>query len=149
LDWPERNSTFAQDDLFAKGQDIFEELKTVIGLISDITERLEEKRSQGLIGSSFDAKIILLTNNDFRVKYLESLEGDLCEIFKISQIAIMFDPNLPNLDKCVRVITSPDIAIKVEKADGTKCVRCWNYSRSVGKNKSHPLICDRCITVLG
>ena len=148
LDWPERNSTFAQDDLFAKGQDIFEELKTVIGLISDITERLEEKRSQGLIGSSFDAKIILLTNNDFRVKYLESLEGDLCEIFKISQIGIKFDPNLPNLDKCVRAITSPDIKIEVEKADGTKCVRCWNYSPSVGKSKSHPLICDRCITAL-
>ena len=38
LDWPQRNPVFAQDDLFAKHQDIFEELKTIISLVPEANE---------------------------------------------------------------------------------------------------------------
>jgi len=149
LAWPQRNRVFAQDDLFAKHQDIFEELKTIISLVSEANEKLEEMRGKGGIGSSFDAKINLLTNNEIRYKYLESLKGDLCEIFKVSQVEIKLDPNLPNLDKHIRAISSPDITVEVLKAQGTKCIRCWNYSLSIGKNKAHSLICDKCVTAIG
>jgi isoleucyl-tRNA synthetase len=36
----------------------------------------------------------------------------------------------------------------VEKARGDKCERCWIYSESVGSNKQHPTVCDRCLTNL-
>ena len=85
----------------------------------------------------------------FVINSLESLKDDLSEIFKVSQVEIKLDPNLPNLDKHIRAITSPDIAIEVSKAEGTKCVRCWNYSYSVGTDKTHPLICDRCLKAIG
>ena len=158
LDWPMHNSVFAQDDLFNKGQDIFEVLKTIISLIPEIadktlipeiTEKLEGIRSEGIIGSSFDAKIKLLTNNEGRYTFLTSLKSDLCEIFKVSQVEINLDKNLPNLDKHIRAKTLPDITIEVEKAEGAKCVRCWNYSVSVGGNKNHPLICDKCLKAMG
>ncbi len=149
LKWPQRNPIFAQDDLFAKRQDIFEELKTIMSLVSEANVTLEEMRGKGEIGSSFDAKINLLTNNQERYKFLTSLKGDLCEIFKVSQVGINLDPNLPNLDKRIRAVTSSDITIKVGKADGNKCVRCWNYSLLVGQNKAHPLLCDKCLTAIG
>jgi isoleucyl-tRNA synthetase len=149
LDWPQRNPVFAQDDLFAKGRDIFEELKIIIGLIPEISEKLETKRSEGAIGSSFDAKINVLTNNEIRYKYLESLRNALCEILKVSQVEIVLDKNLPNLDKHIRAIASPDIRIEVSKADGAKCARCWNYSQSVGQNMAHHLICDSCLKAIG
>ncbi len=110
---------------------------------------MEELRGKGEIGSSFDAKIKLLTNNAERYKFLESLKGDLCEIFKVSQVEISLDKNLPNLDRHIRAITSPDITIEAKKAEGTKCVRCWNYSVSVGGNKNHPLICTKCLKAIG
>jgi len=39
----------------------------------------------------------------------------------------------------------PDFAVEVLKADGSKCVRCWNYRPSVGATAAHPELCDRCV----
>ncbi len=90
-----------------------------------------------------------MTNNEKRYKYLESLKTDLCEIFKVSQVEINLDPNLPNLDKHIRALNSPDITIILSKADGQKCSRCWNYAMTLSSNKDHPLICDRCVKSIG
>ena len=149
LGWPQRNPVFSQDSLFGKGQDIFEELKTIMALLPEVNEKLEEIRGQGKIGSPFDAKINLLTNNTERYKFLESLKDDICEIFKVSQVEISLDENLPDMDRQTRAVTSLDIRIEADKADGAKCVRCWNYSVSVGDNENHPLICGKCLKAIG
>lgn len=142
LDWPKQNRIFAQEDLIKAKKDIETELKPIMDLILDIAKALEEKRSQGIIGSSFDAKIILLTNDEFRYKYLESLrEPELLEILKVSQIEI---EKTTKLDSSLVSQKYSDIAINIKKAEGEKCVRCWNYSISVGKNKTHPKLCQRC-----
>ncbi len=41
------------------------------------------------------------------------------------------------------------ISIKVEKAQGEKCERCWAYSDTVGKCSEHPTLCSRCAEVIG
>ncbi|MDD4909907.1 MAG: isoleucine--tRNA ligase [Candidatus Omnitrophica bacterium] len=103
-----------------------------------VAKALEEKRAAGLIGSSFDAKIKLLTNNEERYTFLSSLEGDLCEIFKVSQVEVK---RQDDLDK--------DFAVEVDKADGIKCERCWNYSRPAETEKAGPYICARCAKAMG
>ncbi len=40
------------------------------------------------------------------------------------------------------------VNIKITKADGKKCQRCWNYSPSVGTGAEHPDLCARCISVI-
>lgn len=125
LEWPKGNPFFAQGE---------SGLNAVIELIPSVAMSLEEKRGRGIIGSSFDAQIILLTSNEFRYTYLESIKEDLPEIFKVSQVAIK------KKDK----IRQGDLEISVEKAEGEKCMRCWNYSASVGKSQVHPQICQRC-----
>jgi len=116
-------------------ENIGEELKGIIEMIPDVAKALEEKRSAGLIGSSFDAKINLLTNSEERYKFLTSLKNDLSEIFKVSQVEITLGKDLPR--------------VEVSKAEGVKCARCWNYSQSVGSNKEHPLICENCLKAMG
>jgi isoleucyl-tRNA synthetase len=145
LEWPGHNPTFAQDDLQRVEKDIASQLKAIIELIPDIAKALEEKRGAGVIGSSFDAKIILLTKDEFRYKYLESIQSDLAEIFKVSQVQIH---KKDKLDAGMVSQKYPELAIIVEKANGEKCTRCWNYSVTLGKDQSHPLICDRCLTAL-
>jgi isoleucyl-tRNA synthetase len=137
LGWPVRNALFAQDDLIKKKKDIDSRLKYVIELIPSIAKALEEKRSQGLIGSSFDAQIILLTNDEFYYKYLEGLKEDLPEIFKVSRVLIEKEKDLTD-----------QIGFIVQKAEGRKCVRCWNWSLSVGQNKDYPDICQMCVKQL-
>jgi isoleucyl-tRNA synthetase len=109
----------------------------VMGLIPEVAKSLEAMRGKGEIGSSFDAKIILLTNSQDRYTFLTSLESELCEIFKVSQVEIEKHVDLDS-DK-----------IRVLKADGAKCVRCWNYSAGVGKSKTHPLLCENCLKAIG
>jgi len=134
LDWPEEVPYGHLVDTF-----ISEPMTDIWNLVPDAAKALEELRSRGEIGSSFDAKINLLTNNPKRYKFLQSLKADLAEIFKVSQVEIELDRNAP---ADIPVIT-------VSKAEGIKCVRCWNYSVSVGNNKDHPLICDRCLSAIG
>ncbi|MFA5356609.1 MAG: isoleucine--tRNA ligase [Candidatus Omnitrophota bacterium] len=114
-----------------------EEFLSVMRMIPDIAKLLEEKRNEGVIGSSFDAKINILTNNPKRYTFLESIRFQLCEIFKVSQVLVE-----KSSDPC-------DIAISALKADGAKCMRCWNYDFSVGGSNTHPALCKRCVTVIG
>ena len=125
LDWPRPNPVFSAKE---------DELKAIIELIPEVAKFLEEKRQAGVIGSSFDAKIKLLTNHENRYKYLTSLQSELPEIFKVSQ---------------VEVEKAGEDQIVVLKAGGEKCSRCWNYVDSVGRDALHPLICSRCIQAIG
>lgn len=145
LEWPSRNPVYAQVDLAAQGKDIDTELGPILGLIPEVAKMLESKRGEAEIGSSFEAKIILLTNDEFRYKYLESLKELLPEVFKVSQVEIkkteaITEGRISNLYQ--------DIAIVAGKAQGNKCVRCWNYSNQVGQSKTHPLICERCLKAI-
>jgi len=40
------------------------------------------------------------------------------------------------------------VTVKVAKADGKKCERCWNYSIHVGEDASYLTVCERCSAVL-
>jgi isoleucyl-tRNA synthetase len=138
-DWP----TFAQLD-----NPVPDEFEDAINMIPDIAKILEELRTKGEIGSSFDARIILLTKDDFRLTFLTSLKAELCEIYKVSLVEVIKVDKLQG--RGVRSLSTPDIEIVAEKANGVKCVRCWNYSGTVGKSEEHPLICENCLgAVLG
>jgi hypothetical protein len=38
----------------------------------------------------------------------------------------------------------PGLEVTVQRADGKKCERCWNYSTHVGENPRYPTVCERC-----
>ena len=42
----------------------------------------------------------------------------------------------------------PGLKVKIEKARGGKCERCWNYSEQVGKDSRYPTVCERCSEAL-
>ena len=48
----------------------------------------------------------------------------------------------------VDVIEGDELSVKVDKADGEKCERCWTFSESVGHDHDHPTLCARCSAVV-
>jgi isoleucyl-tRNA synthetase len=40
------------------------------------------------------------------------------------------------------------VEVRVERAEGLKCARCWTYSASVGQSTPYPDVCARCAGVL-
>ncbi len=136
--FPPPDAVFRQDGCASEGaKNIGRELKDVIELVPQVAKSLEELRSAGKIGSSFDAQINILTKSQDRYTFLRSFNDELPEIFKVSQVEVAFDGGI-----------SGEFAIKVAKAEGQKCQRCWNYSRQLGSDKNHPLICDNCLKAI-
>ena len=131
LSWPAPYVLSAEDSLLE------EKLKPVIDLIPTAAKALEEMRTAGRIGSSFDAQINILTKTQERYTFLQSFKLELCEIFKVSQVEVTLNSS-----------NSDELSMKVDKAQGNKCLRCWNYSLEVGKDKEHPLICGNCLEAI-
>ncbi len=40
------------------------------------------------------------------------------------------------------------VTVRIARAPGHKCERCWHYSEDIGAHPSHPTLCGRCVTVL-
>jgi isoleucyl-tRNA synthetase len=40
------------------------------------------------------------------------------------------------------------LKVEIQKADGQKCERCWNYSTRVGEFEKYPTVCERCAEAL-
>lgn len=95
---------------------------------------LESARQSGQIGSSLGAKVILSGGDKLEREILRSVEKDLAAILIVSQVEM--DQGEGALE------------ITVDKAPGTKCVRCWRYDKSVNHDKTHPGLCSRCITMI-
>jgi isoleucyl-tRNA synthetase len=109
----------------------------LIGIREIVLKSLEEKRQSGEIGSGLESKVLIFAHSDENKKLLIDNMDFLRYLFIVSQVE--FKEGLCAGDKDLPVV------VRVEKADGKKCQRCWNYSVMVGKNRSHPSLCERCL----
>jgi len=103
---------------------------------------LEMQRREKLIGAPLEAKVLLQVSAD-RYDFLKPYEPDLPGLFIVSQVELRKVAAVPT--ESVLLSDTSGFAVDVVKADGTKCVRCWNYRPSVGATAAHPELCDRCV----
>ena len=97
-----------------------------------MTTSIEEKRKEGILGSSLQAKVLIEANEDsFRVLQ----EVNLPEIFICSDAQMDLNQNL----------SETKIKVDVELASGGKCMRCWKIVPEVKNNID---LCNRCTSVL-
>ena len=107
----------------------------LIGYREEISKALEVARANKEIGLSLEAKVeIFAEGEDY--KFLAGKEELLKEICIFSDVKI--SENRRNKDEEV------GIGVKVSKADGEKCERCWKYSVTVGSSKLYPDVCEDC-----
>jgi isoleucyl-tRNA synthetase len=94
----------------------------------EVLKALEEARNAKQIGSSLEAKVVL-TADAKTTRFLADFFDQLRYIFIVSQ---------------VEVHEGDEFRVDVQKADGEKCERCWNYSTRVGEFDRWPTVCERC-----
>lgn len=114
-----------------------EKWNRIIDLKELVSKKLEEARSEKVIGHSLNAKVTLYADND-EYEFLLENKDLLMTVFIISGLEIEKDARKDE----------ERIGIKVEVADGEKCERCWMYSTTVGEDKENPCICHRCSEAL-
>jgi isoleucyl-tRNA synthetase len=109
----------------------------------EVLKALETARNERRINSGLEAKVLLGGNPELRAKlkhYLIQLPG----LFIVSQVDFL-TAGAPGYKSEV----VPSLGVSVQKADGRKCERCWNFSTHVGENSRYPSVCERCSAALG
>jgi isoleucyl-tRNA synthetase len=112
----------------------------VLGRVrSEVLKALEISRNEKkLVNSGLEAKVLLNADLELKAKlkhYLAQLPG----LFIVSQVELI---NAGSGE--FKSETVPSLEVTVQRADGKKCERCWNYSIHVGENPRYPTICERC-----
>ncbi len=118
-------------------KELEEKWNKIIKIKELVSKKLEEARSEKVIGHSLNAKVTLYAEKDEYEFLLENKEL-LMTVFIVSGLEIEKNER-ENEEK---------IGVKVEVADGKKCERCWMYSTTVGEDKENPNICHRCSEAL-
>jgi isoleucyl-tRNA synthetase len=105
----------------------------------EVLKALEVARNEKkLINSGLEAKVFLNADLELKAKlkqYLPQLPG----LFIVSQVELMSAGTGEFRSEVV-----PGLEVSVQRADGKKCDRCWNYSIHVGENSRYPTVCERC-----
>ncbi|MDP8211824.1 MAG: isoleucine--tRNA ligase [Candidatus Zapsychrus exili] len=125
-------------------EDIIKKFELLVLLRPYILKSLEDKRRDGAIGSSLEAKVIFNTASKRDFDYLAEFKDMLPAAFIVSQAEI-------NKVEDVTEGLSEEFnktEIIIEKADGDKCPRCWNYKVDIGKDPKHNTICAHCATMV-
>ncbi len=122
----------------------------LLGVKAEVTKALEGARKEKLIGHSLDARAVLFPPEELK-ELLAEEEQALEEILIVSQLSVSGSPEQAQQDENVFRFGSDVIAglgVTIQKADGEKCARCWRFSPAVGKDRSNPTICERCLKAL-
>jgi len=115
-----------------------EDWKVLRGIREQVLKVLEEARNQKLIGKALEAKVTL-TASDPAYDVLDRYKEQLRYLFIVSEVS---------LQKAPAGNGSGGVGVHVDKADGQKCERCWNYSARVGEDAVYPTVCERCSAAL-
>ena len=101
---------------------------------STITGVIEKARAEKKLGSSLQAHIEIVTSAE-QAALLQQV--DLREFCIVSSARVQ--------------ATAPadaGIVVTVDLAPGTKCERCWQILPEVGHHADHPMLCERCYSVV-
>jgi isoleucyl-tRNA synthetase len=104
------------------------------GVRDQVLKVLDKAREEKAIGSSLEAAVVLSPGKEVAA-LLESNAAELPAWFIVSQVEL--EPS-----------AGEETAVRVERARGDKCERCWKFTLDVGSDESYPTVCAACAGVL-
>ena len=117
----------------------------LIKIRDEANKALEIKRKDKFIGNALEARLVFYLPED-EFKLLQTYNDFLPVLFIVSGVEInLYGQGIKDVYESPEI---KDLCIRVEKASGGKCERCWNWSMTVGKFDDNPQICERCRTAI-
>ncbi|HEY1214397.1 MAG TPA: class I tRNA ligase family protein [Bryobacteraceae bacterium] len=110
------------------------ELDRLVPVRDQVLKALDTARQDKVIGSSLEAAVFLEADGEL-YSLLEKYAVDLPSWFIVSQVGLERKP-------------VNELLVRVERARGDKCERCWKYTTDVGSNEEFPTVCASCAAVL-
>ncbi|WP_064580355.1 isoleucine--tRNA ligase [Streptobacillus moniliformis] len=110
-------------------------------LRKEVNKKIEKERQNGSIGLSLDARVLIKVTNDKYEFIKEYSNWDISDIFLVSQVEFTNTEELESTDL-------EGFEVKIVRALGKKCERCWKYSEEVGQDLEYPDVTLRDAKVL-
>jgi isoleucyl-tRNA synthetase len=102
----------------------------LLPLRDEVLKSLETARQEKAIGAPLEASV-RLSADDALYPLLEEYADELPGLFIVSKVALSRQ-------------TDSGISVKIDRAPGTKCERCWKYTDDVGSDDELPTVCASC-----
>jgi isoleucyl-tRNA synthetase len=110
---------------------------------TEVLRTLEAARNAKTISGALEAKVVLSATPEL-ASVLQQYHSWLPGLFIVSQVELATSASAD----AQKSELLPGLSVSVQRADGTKCERCWNYSTHVGENSDYPTVCERCVKAL-
>jgi isoleucyl-tRNA synthetase len=114
--------------------ELYEEQEALMAVREKVLKELEKAREGKLIGNSLEAAVSLAVPAAER-PLLRKHAAALPSLFIVSAVTLEEG-------------SGSELEIRVGRAPGEKCERCWNYSTALGSSQAFPKCCPRCAEVL-
>ena len=137
-DFPEFNPEYEDAELETKWEHL-------IKFRDEVNKALELKRQEKFIGNALEAKVKLFVDKEY-LDFLSNYQDLLPTIFIVSSVEVINETTPP--ESALQSSEIDGLSILVEKAEGDKCQRCWNWDVTVGKYDNFPDLCKKCHKVL-
>jgi len=115
-------------------EETYQEWESLGGIREAVLKELERAREEKLIGNSLEAAITIQAPEAER-ELLEKYRSELPVLFIVSAVELGESGG-------------EKLEVGVDKVPWKKCLRCWNYSDTVGTSDAHPDFCRRCEDVV-
>jgi len=128
-------------------------MAAILELRALVNRQLESCRSCGQLGASLEAQVQLELTAEAAplAEALDWLEGsahpsvdNLADWLLVSGLQIGGAAPATVLEDA----NASGVHVRVARADGEKCERCWHYETDIGRHSTHPTLCGRCVAVL-
>jgi isoleucyl-tRNA synthetase len=132
-------------------------MAAILELRALVNRQLEACRSGGSLGASLEAQVQLelgAGSGDAASTLQEALTwltssghpsvDNLADWLLVSALQIGGDLPAAVLSEA----SEAGITVRVARAAGDKCERCWHYETDIGQHPAHPTLCGRCVAVL-
>ena len=115
-----------------------EDWSLLMSVRDEANKALEAARQEKVIGSSLEATLEIAAPAELFAR-LSKYPAQLRALMIVSGVSLAAaGPQNGNAG----------VRVKVHRAPGAKCERCWNYSVHVGEDAVYPTICERCCSAL-
>jgi len=135
-------------------------------LRNDVNKVLEEARQAKLLGASSEAEVFVFTQDAETLAALEQLQRNQNEVdelkylLMVSGVRLADEGEVSNEEKEGMLFSSQfgdaintesGVRVGVQKHQGQRCERCWNYFDKESFSADHPSfpdVCFRCLDAL-
>ncbi|MFM6989381.1 MAG: isoleucine--tRNA ligase [Arenimonas sp.] len=118
-----------------------EAMAQLLAMREAVSKVLEPMRADGRIGAALQAEVTVYAD-DAPLAGEPGIADEYRFLFITSGLAIR---PLAEAGSDALAVEGAPFKVRAEVSGHSKCVRCWHYRDSVGKDADDPELCDRCI----